>query len=119
MWTPRKWFFLGLLFGIFAFALLRLLPSKRQMQLAAETAQAQPAENQNTETNPPLLTTTLEKRDWFYLDQDDKQQGPIDLDQLKAHKKEGVINEETLMWSEGMLDWKKLEKLSYLKTELE
>lgn len=119
---PTSWFLLGFLFAIFAFAVLMLLPSKPQeMQLAAETkaVTAQTKEAQTQRLEPPVLTTTLEKRDWFYLDQNHKQQGPIDLNTLKLNRSSGLITDKTLMWSEGMLDWKQLEDLSYLQTELE
>lgn len=120
-YDPTGWFLLGFLFGVFALAVLLLLPTKEQMQLAteAEAAKAKARDNPSLALPPPVLTTTLEKRDWFYLDEKHAQQGPIDLTLLKEHCKSGQITDSTLMWSEGMLDWKQLKELSYLQTELE
>lgn len=118
---PKGWFILGLLFSIFAFAALMLIPSEKSMQLAAEAKALQTKKEEELQLKQSFkpLTTTLENRKWFYLDTQNTQNGPIDLKALKVAKAQGSINSKTYLWSEGMLDWKILEELSYLKTELE
>ncbi|MCH9632266.1 MAG: hypothetical protein S4CHLAM6_05970 [Chlamydiae bacterium] len=120
---PRGWFFLGLLFSFFALIALLFIPSQKAMLLAAEAKaikekeEAEQLELQEAPTNPKA--TTLEKRSWYYLDKANSQVGPIDLDSLKKEKSEGNIHTKTYLWSEGMMDWKILDELNYLKTELE
>ncbi len=120
---PRGWFILGLLFSFFAFVALLLVPSQKAMQLAADAKAVKEKELEAEQlklqeiSNP--MATTLEKREWYYLNNDHTQVGPIDLDALKKEKSGGKIHTKTYLWSEGMLDWKVLEELNYLKTELE
>ena len=120
---PKGWFILGLLFSFFAFLVLILVPSQKAMALAAEAKalkekeEAEQLELLESTVNPKA--TTLEKRSWYYLDKSNSRIGPIDLDSLKKEKSEGNIHTQTYLWSEGMLDWKILDELNYLKTELE
>jgi len=67
---------------------------------------------------PPLedkRNTTLNTRDWYYLDKENKQVGPITFDLLKKEFSANKILDKTLLWSEGMEDWKSFDKLSYLQ----
>lgn len=117
---PRAWYALGLFFSIFALAFLLLVPSKK-MVLAA--AQANEQKEQNTKDKEEELknsfNNTLEARKWYYLDTNNKQIGPVDFTTIKEGKLKGLISSSTYLWSEGMLDWKKFDNLSYLRTELE
>lgn len=117
---PRAWYALGLFFSIFALAFLLLVPSKKMMD-AAENAKK--LEDQNLKAKEEKLkiayNSTLENRKWYYLDTDHKQIGPVDFKTIKDGKLSGLIKSSTYLWSEGMLDWKKFDHLSYLRTELE
>lgn len=121
--NPRGWFILGLLFSFFALLTLVLIPSQKAMQLAAEAKATEEKERlkKEEELKEALkpVKNTLETRQWWYLDENHNQVGPIDLEALKKEKSEGNIHTKTYLWSEGMLDWMILNDLSYLKTELE
>src|SRR6516165_6444030 len=41
---------------------------------------------------------------WYYVDQG-KQAGPVDESQLARMSAEGMIQDETLVWHEGMGNW--------------
>lgn len=47
-----------------------------------------------------------EKSQWYYVQNQDRV-GPVTQSELKRLAKEGVINEQTLVWKEGMKDWEK------------
>jgi len=42
--------------------------------------------------------------DWYYV-QDGKQQGPVDVAELKNFIAEGKLPPDTRIWKEGMVDW--------------
>lgn len=48
----------------------------------------------------------------YYLHDGKVQLGPFTVDELKQHN----INKDSLIWTEGMADWKKAEELEDLKT---
>lgn len=53
--------------------------------------------------------------DYFYLDEQNKQQGPIAADRLTAHG----VNSATLVWTQGMTDWAPAGSIPELKTYFE
>lgn len=116
---PRSWFLLGLFFSLFAFLILLLVPSSKAMEaVALAKADVVQQERVKNEALQPFMST-LSKRVWFYLDQKHSQVGPVDFEELKKKRSNGDISSKTYLWSEGMQDWKTLDNLSYLKTELE
>lgn len=46
---------------------------------------------------------------WFYSSEGNRI-GPVDIDVIKSKYKQGVINDETLVWKNGFLDWKKVKE---------
>jgi hypothetical protein len=46
---------------------------------------------------------------WFYSSAGNKI-GPVLIDEIKSKYKQGVINDETLVWRNGFLDWKKVKE---------
>jgi len=104
------WFQLGFFFGLFALIAFFLLGLKNRVssqKLAEETATA--SSSSSAEIMPPLedkRNTTLNTRDWYYLDKENKQVGPITFDLLKKEFSANKILDKTLLWSEGMEDWK-------------
>ncbi len=113
------WFQLGFLFGavaLIAFFLLGLKEKANSQKLVKEAATA--SASSNAEIPPPLedkRNTTLDKREWYYLDKENKQVGPITFDLLKKEHSDNKILDKTLLWSLGMEDWKSFDQLSYLQ----
>lgn len=118
---PQLWFQLGFFFGILALILLYILIWKEKWsskQTFAEEGALPPSSGLGKET---LLTVgkalvTLEERDWYFLDPQNNQKGPISFYELKTKLAEGILSEKaTFLWSEGMDKWKPLIELPYLK----
>ena len=53
------------------------------------------SEEQTPASFPPLV----DQHDWYYLDEEHKQHGPVAYSQIKA------LDEETYIWHEGMQAW--------------
>ncbi|MCH9634171.1 MAG: hypothetical protein S4CHLAM7_09140 [Chlamydiae bacterium] len=117
------WFQLGFFFGVLALIALLLLSLKNKSKdpkLAEETVALS---NSSSILTEPLhiedkTSTTLDQRDWYYLDSAHKQAGPISFSKLKEDVKTSAISGTTLLWSEGMENWVPLNKLSYLQMVL-
>ena len=63
-----------------------------------------------------LLPDYIDK-EWYYLDTNRQQQGPVQFDRLKATWRDGKLTSETFVWSEGMDNWKKVDELpGFLET---
>ena len=43
--------------------------------------------------------------DWYYT-LNEQQQGPVTQEQLSGLLQDGTINAETMLWREGMADWR-------------
>jgi uncharacterized Zn finger protein (UPF0148 family) len=48
--------------------------------------------------------------EWYYLDAQDQQQGPVDRDQIASLARSGAIASDTPVWKEGMAEWDNLAK---------
>ena len=46
--------------------------------------------------------------DWFYADQDGQQHGPESVGKLGTHLRQGRIGLDTLVWRDGMAQWRPL-----------
>lgn len=102
---PVLWFFIGVLFGILAATLIFFLP-RPQPKAGFKT-------NLNKKTSIPI---NLQRSDawlkmWYYLDPAQKQKGPIELPDLIKIVKGKEITENTLIWGEGMSEWKPLSQV--------
>lgn len=51
------------------------------------------------------MDSSKENKMWYYQ-RDNRQNGPIELVEVKRLITEGQINHETMVWQEGMTDWK-------------
>ena len=94
--NPMLWFPVGILGGIFALVTILYLSNK---ELRPETPVAVPEkENKN-----------LPHKMWYYLDEDQKQYGPVSSYCVHQELKDKKIDLQTLVWNEDLDDWKKLE----------
>lgn len=118
------WFQMGFFFGILGilFFYIKLFIDKTRGPRLAGEAVLVSGREMTLEPPPQKIEdktkTTLESRDWYYLDAENKQMGPISFKELKVKVEEGVLNEKSLLWSEGMESWEPLSKLAYLKLVL-
>ncbi len=49
---------------------------------------------------------------WFHADTQDRQHGPVSSDELHRLYAEGVVNDDTLIWREGMPQWRPLRSVA-------
>jgi len=95
------WFFLGFCFGILAIAVLFILPNLAEKE-EEEPSVAVPA--------PEPLIEDPEMKDWYYLDLNNEQAGPVSFDILLELYENKKISSTTYVWCEGMEEWKTLEE---------
>lgn len=93
------WFILGMLFGLFALGALFLLPSLKN------------SNGKNESIDPKVDEVNKENVadydfEWFYLDRENVQKGPIDFEDLCIAWHDGVVTSDTYVWYEGMENWK-------------
>ena len=48
---------------------------------------------------------------WYYVDKNKQQQGPMSVQSLTAHWKDGRVHENSYVWAQGMGEWVKLNKM--------
>ena len=110
--NPISWFFLGIALGVIGLIILYILPPKLEMAAAAPT----PSPNNDlplevsispSQASPPKEITIL----WYYLDNEDKQYGPMSFNALQQAWDEDQITSSTYVWNEEMENWKTLEEL--------
>jgi hypothetical protein len=106
---PFAWFLIGMLIGILGLLLLFLLPpiTVVEKDLVEESA-AQDS-----------FQSAFRFREWFYLDEKQQQKGPLAFSLLRKRWESGNLSTHTLVWSEGMGNWKKIDELPELKEALQ
>jgi hypothetical protein len=68
----------------------------------------------------PVISEPAERlTDWFYLDKNRIQVGPVAFNALKRAWDDKEITIETLVWREGMGEWKKVAELPSLREVLQ
>jgi hypothetical protein len=109
--NPIFWFFMVILIGAFAPLLVSVLGSK------AKRSSLEPpiVERKAIPSFPPSLCQKL----WYYLDQEDKHQGPMSFPALKGLFEEGKIHLNTYIWNEEMENWKEIQEIPLCKESLE
>ena len=80
----------------------------QQMGNAMSKPQAQ--QPQAAATPPPMPVATQ-----YYYAQNNTQQGPVSFDQLQALFASRTINRNSLIWKQGMSEWKALQEIEELK----
>lgn len=106
------WLFLGFLGGIFALLIVLLLPYPKE---PAEDDVLSDWINKKTRKAPLLSENTLYSgKEWYYVDTERKSIGPINLAKLQDLYEENIINDETLVWYEGLGAWRKIKELEGL-----
>lgn len=114
---PTKWFFIGLLCGVFGLIALFLFPvvtqeDEKQQGGKAEGVVLPPVA-------PAVVEAPLAANRWFYLDAKHERFGPVAEDALQVLFQEEKITSRTYVWCEGMEGWKRLEDLPELLERLQ
>lgn len=125
---PYIWFAIGMFLGILAMLLVVILPpAKSEEESEAdqrnkeiiERRERQVEEQEKIESAPDLEPQSIETKEWFYLDKERKQQGPFSFYVINELWEGGTLNTHTLVWTEGMPEWKKIQEIPDLNEILE
>ncbi|MCE2982428.1 MAG: DUF4339 domain-containing protein [Parachlamydia sp.] len=112
------WFILGVLLGIFAPLILFFLPSYNQNKEGEGTLNYKPVIAADKSSPPPVPHLDSDEKLWYYLDADHKQMGPVSVVALRDLWNRGLLELTSYVWSEGMVQWSKVEELPELKNSL-
>lgn len=96
------WFAIGFFFGLIGLTTLLILPSKLQEE-------KKPPEEPTLPVQKPILPMT--KEEWYFLDKEHKQVGPLSFSQLKSHYQTGEISKVSYVWNGSLQNWEKLDAL--------
>jgi hypothetical protein len=105
---PLAWFVIGMLLGILGILLLFLLPPIE----AANAEKEEPMPVKETAATPARLV------EWYYLDSNRNTVGPLSFSLLTKASFDGLVKADTLVWSQGMAEWKRVDQVQELKTLL-
>lgn len=112
--NPYAWFIIGIFFGLLGLLFVFLLPAVNANETEINANQI---DNKEVLTLlPSRETQDFLIKDWFYLDSQHKQQGPISFEDLKKNFEEGKIQQSSFVWCEGMSDWKKIKDIGEFNT---
>ena len=132
---PVRWFFIGMLCGVFGLIALFFFPvipqegqegskSNRDRNKFQNESGNQSGNQSGPQVSPestqivtPIVEDPLAKP-WYYLDEKHQKYGPIAVDSLEKLFIEKKITSRTYMWTQGMEGWKRLEELSDLQARL-
>lgn len=120
------WFFIALLIGFIAPLVLMFLPSLKkeeqtlikdqQTPLSNEPFPVQSAFDQPVNSSFPLTNLPEEENKlWYYMDQSHQQMGPVSIIALRELWHTARLELSSYVWSQGMVDWKKVDDLPELK----
>lgn len=112
---PFAWFLIGMLLGLLALLLLFLLPAIDQ---AEDERDGEVEVEGIAELQPGEVNESYRFKEWFYLDNHNKQLGPLSFQAFKKDWLQGKISEQTFVWSEGMENWRKVQDLPGFKEVL-
>lgn len=112
---PAGWVLIGLLLGIFALVLLYVLPNRAHL----DDAKVDLKDDQYLSIGSAPTKQGFYSSDWYYLDSDHRQYGPLSLDRLRDKWDEEVITQETLVWCEGMAEWSRVKAVPDLQEAIE
>ena len=109
--SPLLWFFIGMFFGLLGFIALFFFPLEKKAITETEKA-LEP-------TVTPQTENVYKDTAWFYANKDLAQQGPIQFNELQRLWNLQEIHQDTLIWKQGMREWKKICEETELQQQLQ
>lgn len=91
--NPYLWFVLGMFFGVFGILFLFFGPKAKKTGDAA------------TIDITPQFDPSHSEKLWYYLEQDNRQNGPMSFDALVRALRDGKVSDKTLVWNETLENW--------------
>ncbi len=92
--NPVLWFFVCFFFGLIALITLIFLPLFLKKKPVVPVKAPAPI--------LPFAAETI----WYYLDDEDRQNGPMSFLKLQEIKHKGILREDTYIWNETLSHWK-------------
>ncbi len=115
------WFIIGVLFGIIGLLFLFILPDLKKKPKKIIEVQLNDGNEREVEAiaKKEIQAAALPLTDWYYMNEENEQQGALTLKEIKAQWKKGEIKKSTYVWYEEMEDWQKIYELPDLIKHLE
>lgn len=101
---PAKWYFLGILFGVFAMLWLYYVGKKEAMVKAEPKKSSLEPSNEDAEVEVPENSG-----EWYFLNEMHKPLGPFSFSEVKRKFSGGLIDRKSYVWHESWPDWKRVE----------
>ncbi len=114
---PMIWFFIGILLGIIGLIVLFFLP-KVNKSLENENPEPDPDEPMVELVPAPPKVLYPEQKEWYYLDRQNRQAGPVGIGVLRQEWNKGELDVDTYVWCEGLEKWFKVKELNELESSL-
>lgn len=92
------WFFIGLFLGLIGLCLVFIFPKKN--------LPVQKSDEPVTIDIVPDAPEDHKNKFWYYLDETNKQMGPMSFNALVRDWKEGKVHPQTQVWNENLTHWK-------------
>lgn len=106
---PYAWFAIGMMLQLIGLVMLFLLPSLSNHE---QETSLERDENE-TLADWSLIRTEwiFQNKDWYYVNADLVQQGPITFEDLQKAWADGNMSRQTFVWCESMPAWKKINEM--------
>jgi hypothetical protein len=85
----------------------------------ASSVASQPQGKVTNDVNEVTTGVTTTSREWFYLDGENQQHGPVDRATLQRLLDESQVLMSTLVFTEGQIDWRCLAEVHGLQLEID
>jgi hypothetical protein len=85
----------------------------------ASSVASQPQGKVTNDVNEVTTGVTTTTREWFYLDGENQQHGPVDRATLQRLLDESQVLMSTLVFTEGQIDWRCLAEVHGLQLEID
>jgi hypothetical protein len=95
---PRIWFLLGFCFGLLGLLALLVMPDLSNRK------------EEEVEVVVESVIPDAEDKQWYYLDTEGVQKGPVELSFLENLYVDKKISSTSFVWCEGMEEWKTIEE---------
>jgi hypothetical protein len=121
--NPYLWFIIGIFFGLLGLLFVFLLPVVNADGSGSGFEEKDIIKGEDSSGDSPDFFAPSKShdffiKDWFYLDSQSKQYGPISFDLLKKLVEEEKIQRSSYVWCVGMTGWKRIEEFDELKALL-
>ncbi len=120
--SPLAWFILGVFIGVFAPLILFFLSDLKDQKTKEWPTMGTSSPDPSLHPQPPPPTDIKRREEedklWYYLDVNHQQMGPVSLFALRELWNTGRLELTGYVWTEGMPEWERVDKLPALKEAL-